>query len=142
MNFFKRLNAYLRLREAVRQANEAWQRTGKRHYVMPTMDRSRKLIIMDRQNFRRLKRKGYIDNSAAISDMIAESFYFTPCTAYGDGYLSDRDRRRKTVNYYSWVEAEYKAAREERRLKRRKRIEQKKRMIADFLKKILKIKEK
>lgn len=142
MNVFKRLNAYLRLREAVRQANEAWQRTGKRYYVMPTFDRSRRLIVMDRQNFRKLKRKRYINNSAAISDMIEESFYFTPCTAQGDGYLSDKDRRRKVINHYSWVEAEYKAARDERRQKRRKKIEQKKKMIADFLKKSLKIKDK
>lgn len=121
MNVFRKLNAYLRLREAVNQADAAWQRSRKRYYVLPSTDGSRRLIVMDRQNFRALKRKGYIDRSAAMPDLAVESFYFTP-TGNGTGCLSDADRRHKAAQYYSWVDAELRVAKEKRIAARKKRI--------------------
>ena len=114
MNVLRKLNAYLRLREAVNQADAAWQRNRKRYYVLPSTDGSRLLIVMDRQNFRVLKRKGYIDRSASMPDLAVESFYFTP-SGNGTGCLSDADRRHKAAQYYSWVEAELRVAKEKRR---------------------------
>lgn len=35
MNIFKRISASLRLREAIRQADEKHKETGERYYVMP-----------------------------------------------------------------------------------------------------------
>ncbi len=99
MNIFRQFFAYLRLREAVRKADEAWRRTGRRHYVLPGSNRS--LIVMDRDNFRILRRKGYIPQKAVIHDAVAESFYFTPHRD-GSGRLSGKDRSMKVRQYFSW----------------------------------------
>lgn len=103
MNIFQQFFAYLRLREAVRKADEAWRRTRKRHYVLPGANRS--LIVMDRANFRILKRKGYISQKAFAHDAMLESFYFTP-HGDGSGWLSEKDRRRKVRQYFSWYSAQ------------------------------------
>ncbi len=99
MNIFKRFFAYLRLREAVRKADEAFRLTGRRHYVLPGQGRT--LIVMDRKNFRILRRKGYIPKEAAIIDATLESFYFTP-HADGSGRLSPSARPPNVQQYFSW----------------------------------------
>lgn len=114
MNIFQQFFAYLRLREAVRKADEAYQKTGKRHYVMPSFGGDRKLLVIDRSNFRILKRKGYITYKALVHDMMLESFYFTPHRD-GSGWLTDKDRRRKVRQYFSWYTAEIKAAKERKK---------------------------
>ena len=124
MNIFKLIDraillsneffAYLRLREAVRKADEADRKTGKRHYVLPSFGGDRKLIVIDRSNFRIIKRKGYIDNKALVRDMILESFYFTPHRD-GSGWITDEDRRKKIRQYFSWFAAETKAAKERKK---------------------------
>lgn len=124
MNIFKLIDraillsneffAYLRLREAVRKADEAYRKTGKRHYVLPSFGGDRKLIVIDRSNFRIIKRKGYIDNKALVRDMILESFYFTPHRD-GSGWITDEDRRKKIRQYFSWFAAETKAAKERKK---------------------------
>lgn len=114
MNIFQQFFAYLRLREAVRKADEAYQKTGKRHYVMPSFGGDRKLLVIDRSNFRILKRKGYIASKALVHDMMLESFYFTPHRD-GSGWLTDKDRRRKVRQYFSWYTAEIKAAKERKK---------------------------
>ena len=111
MNIFQIFFAYLRLREAVRKADEAYRTTGIRHYVMPSFGGDRKLLVMDRSNFRILKRKGYITHKALVHDMMLESFYFTPYRD-GSGWLSEKDRRKKVRQYFSWYAAEIKAAKE------------------------------
>ena len=58
MNIFRKIRASLRLREAVRQADEKHKETGERYYVMPAGGKKGQLIIMDRKNFRKLKQKG------------------------------------------------------------------------------------
>ena len=57
MNIFRKIRASLRLREAVRQADEKHKETGERYYVMPAGGKKGQLIIMDRKNFRKLKQK-------------------------------------------------------------------------------------
>ncbi len=99
MNPFKKLFAWLRLQEAIRKADNAWKQTNKRHYVLPGTGRS--LLIMDRKNFRLLKRKGYIPNKASTRDADLESFYFTP-HADGSNALSDYDKKLKVEQYYRW----------------------------------------
>ncbi len=122
MNVFQNLFAYLRLYSAVRKADDAYQRTGKRHYVMPSYGDNCELIVMDRSNFRILKRKGYINNKALVHDMILESFYFTPhCN--GSGWLTEKDRRNKIRQYFSWYAAEIKAAKERKKAAKRKKRE-------------------
>lgn len=125
MNIFQQIFAYLRLREAVRKADEAYNQTGKRYYVMPSFGGDRKLLIMDRTNFRILKRKGYISDKALVHDMMIESFYFTPHRD-GSGWLSEKDRRKKVRQYFSWYAAETKAAQERKKMAKKWKKEEKK----------------
>ena len=117
MNIFQQFFAYLRLREAVRKADEAYSRTGKRHYVLPGTNRQ--LIVMDRKNFRILKRKGYISQKAIAHDAMMESFYFTP-HADGSGRLSESGRRHKVQRYFSWYAAQLKAQKKNGKIQRQK----------------------
>ena len=112
--------AYLRLREAVRKADEAYKQTGKRYYVMPSFGGDRKLLVMDRANFRILKRKGYITDKALVHDMMIESFYFTPHRD-GSGWLSEKDRHKKVRQYFSWYAAETKAAKERKKMAKKRK---------------------
>lgn len=106
MNIFQRISATLRLREAIKLADKAYAETGKRHYVMPSYGSGgKKLVVMDRFNFRRLKLKHYVNHQARISDLVRESFYFTPYRN-GDQYLSESDRKKKAEQYFAWADAE------------------------------------
>lgn len=115
MNIFRRFKSSLRLREAIKMANKAHQQTGQRYYVMPQHGScGQKLIVMDRQNFRRLKMKHYITHDARVFDLVRECFY---CTSYanGDQYLSEADRKKKAQQYFAWVEADRKATKQKRK---------------------------
>lgn len=118
MNLFQQFFAYLRLREAVRKADEAYRNTHERHYVMPGSNRT--LIIMDRKNFRILKRKGYIPTKAVTQDAVLESFYFTPFRD-GSGWIKESDRRKKVVQYFSWYQAQLQAEKDRIKAEKRKR---------------------
>lgn len=107
MNLFKRLKASLMLREAVKKADEAYQASGKRHYVLPAGGVKPELVVMDRANFRKLKQKKYITHKAMVFDLVRESFYFTPY-ANGSGLLTERDRRKKTAMYFQWYQSKTK----------------------------------
>ena len=91
------------MREAVRQAEDAYQKTGKRHYVMP-YGYSKKLVIMDRHNFRKLKQKGYITYKAFVRDLELECFYFTPYRD-GRGAITPDARQKKREQYFRWYAA-------------------------------------
>ena len=101
MNVFQKWKASLRLREAVKKAEDAHSQTGERYYVMPLSGSKGKLIIMDRFNFRKLKQKGYITHKSHVRDLEREGFYFT---AYRNGTcgivpeVEDLKRRQ----YYHW----------------------------------------
>ena len=118
MNIFRKFKASLRLREAIKMADKAHSQTGKRYYVMPQHNSGgKRLIVMDRYNFRRLKLKHYIHNEASVFDLIRECFY---CTPYRNGnqYLAPEDRKKKVIQYFAWVEADRQAT-------KRRRINQK-----------------
>ena len=104
----------LRLREAIKMADNAHRTTGQRYYVMPQHGSGgKKLIVMDRTNFRRLKMKRYIHHRAHVADLVRECFY---CTSYRDGnqYLAPDDRKKKVVQYFDWVESDRKAVKNSR----------------------------
>ena len=104
MNFFVRLKASLRLREAIRMADKAHLKTGNRYYVLPQYNSGgKKLVVMDRQNFRRMKLKHYINHDVKVFDLVRECFY---CTGYRNGshYLSPSVRNKKVKQYFDWVE--------------------------------------
>lgn len=102
MNIFKKIKATLRLNEAVRQADKAHAENGSRYYVMPTSGTSGQLVIMDRNNFRKLKHKGYISYRAFVGDLERECFYCTPYRN-GTGVLSSAVVALKRKQYFSWV---------------------------------------
>ena len=95
------LRDYLRYREAVEIADAAHEKDSDRYYVMPSMDG--KLIIVDRKNFRLLKRKGYISKTATMGSTITECFYFTPNIQRIP--ISEEWRRKKYDQYKKWCKA-------------------------------------
>lgn len=106
MNIFRKFKASLRLREAIKMADKAHSQSGQRYYVMPQHHSGgKKLIVMDRYNFRRLKMKHYIHRDARVYDLVRECFY---CTGYSNGsqFLSPEDRKKKVIQYLAWVEAD------------------------------------
>lgn len=78
MNIFKRFFAFLRYYSAVTKAQVAAAANGgARHFVIPAQAGSRRLLVLDRKNFRALKRKHYIPQNATMADVLRECFYFT-----------------------------------------------------------------
>lgn len=76
MNIFKKIKAEIVYSLAVRKADNAHSENGERYYVMPSEDG--RLVVVDRRNFRVLKRKNYIPKDASVADMQRECFYCTP----------------------------------------------------------------
>lgn len=120
MNILQKFFASLRLREAIKMADKTHRQTGQRYYVMPQHHSGgRKLIVMDRYNFRRLKMKHYIHRDARVFDLVRECFY---CTGYRDGNqaLAPADRKKKVNQYFAWVEADRRATKHPKKPKKAK----------------------
>ena len=100
MNIFKKFRAYLRFREAVRQADAAHKKSHQRFYVLP--DNRGNLIIMDRRNFRLMRRKRYISRAASVPELSFKSIYFTP-NAKGEGGVPQEDIKTKFASYVSYL---------------------------------------
>lgn len=100
MNVFKKLRAYLRFKEAVKQADEAYQKHNHRFYVLP--DHNGNLIIMDRRNFRILRRKKYISRLATVPELSFNSVYHTP-DAKGEGGIATDDLKMKFREYVTYL---------------------------------------
>jgi hypothetical protein len=101
MNIFH-FKDYLRFREAVKMADEAYSKTGQRHYVMYNSNGG--LIVLDRKNFRIMKQKHYIGKDVTIDQLARECFYYTP---YGNGTaaLDPQVADTKRKNYYAYCDA-------------------------------------
>lgn len=97
--------ANLRLREAIRIAEQAHARSGQRFFVMPRVGSRGKLVVFDRSNFRTLRRKGYLPQEARMADVMRECFYFTPCRG-GAGGMNPADAAVKRAMYFRWVSSE------------------------------------
>lgn len=124
MNVFQRLKATLRLREAVKKATEAYEKTGDRFYVMPASQNNCKLLIMNRYNFRKFKQKGYISRKASVRDMEIESFYFTPYRN-GSGEINPIVIDLKRNQYMEWYNNCLKEQKRKRKEKRKCKKEKK-----------------
>lgn len=80
--FFIVQQASIRLWVASKKADMAYNKAmsdnarDKRFYVMP--DANNKLIIMNRSQFRKLKKYNYMSNDVLIKHLLQECFYFTP----------------------------------------------------------------
>jgi len=111
---------YLRYREAVRKADQQHQETGERYYVLPMYGTDKpKLFITDRQNFKVLKRKHYINKDAKVVDLINESFYFT---AYrnGNGFLDAKGKRIKRLVYFTYCANTRNLHKQQKKLRKQK----------------------
>lgn len=115
MNPIKKLKARLTLERAVKMADEAYARTSERYYVMPSMDG--KLVVMNRQDLKLLKRKGYVGKFATVEQIAREAFYFTPYRN-GDGAMTRDDISDRKKLYYFWCAANDAKDKERRRLVR------------------------
>ena len=75
MNWFSYWLANVKWKYAVHLADKAHKNTNERYFVMPY---KKKLIILNRKQFRRLKDKRFMYRGVYVKDVIKECFYFTP----------------------------------------------------------------
>jgi len=115
MNIIAKLLATHRLKKAIAMADDAYRAHPQRYYVMPTTDG--RLIIVDRKNFRLLKRKRYISDTATVNDLLRECFYCTP-KASGDGAMSLFVQKKKWEIYYRWYDVHRRMSKMRRRRKK------------------------
>lgn len=99
MNIFKKIFASLRFREAIEKAENAYRTTGNRHYVIPAPSK-KKLLVVDRSNFRTLKRKHYINQKRTCDELLRDCFYCTPDR--GGRQIADTFLKIKENQFYDW----------------------------------------
>lgn len=75
MKIIKKLKARIAFTLAVRRAEDAHAKDSDRYFVLPSGDG--KLVIVDKMNFKRLKRKHYVGRNQTPSRLIDECFYYT-----------------------------------------------------------------
>lgn len=129
MNIFVKFKAYLRFKEAMRQADEKLVTTGRRHYVL--YGKFCDLVVTDRVNFRRLRMKHYITNtSAKMADVAKECLYHTSY-ANGNGAMDEDKLAMRWDEYYAWYEVErWRKAMHNKEQRRKRRQLRKKRRDA------------
>ena len=94
--------ASLNLWLAIRKANKAYalaemnNQKDKRYYVMP--DENDKLIVLCRDEFRKLKKYKRMDEKARVVHLIRESFYYTPYSG-GDKAIDPAVKKQKRLMY-------------------------------------------
>lgn len=102
MNIVKKIKAYLQFRQAVRMAEEAHAENGTRYYIMPSVQKGKPvLIIINKKNFKGLKRKGYIPREASMPNLTRECFYFTERFSSDDAMHPDV-AKQKREEFYKW----------------------------------------
>lgn len=82
-------------------AEKAHQEHNSRYFVLPNAEGKVRLIVTDRDNFRGLKQKGYVDASVKMDDVKRRAFYYT-ADAADKGSMSEQSRRSKQLEYYEW----------------------------------------
>lgn len=112
INWYRYLRDYLRLRNAIQTADEQHAKDGDCYFVMPSTDGT--LLIMDRKNFKGLKRKHYIGQNVTLNDLKRECFYRTSY-AGGRDPLSADDRQAKANSYYAWASFQHKIKKNKKR---------------------------
>lgn len=126
MNIFIKFKAYLRFKEAIRQAEEKLKSTGQRHYVL--RGRFCELVVTDRKNYRGMRMKHYIsDAEAKIADVVERCLYHT---SYRDGVgaMSVEELDKRMNKYYDWYESARREKRIYKRQQRKKRREMRKKI--------------
>ena len=75
MKIIKKLKARIAFTLAVRKAEDAHAKDSDRYYVLPSGDG--KLVVIDRMNFKKLRRKHYVGKKHTPSRLVDECFYYT-----------------------------------------------------------------
>ncbi len=101
MNIFKLLKAKLRYRAAKQLADKAHLADGNRYYILPMQGKDKKLIVVNRYNFRKLKLKHYLPERINIRDLESACFYSTPY-ANGTKSLLEKEIAAKYRRYLKW----------------------------------------
>ena len=118
MNIFIRFYAYLQYRDAVRKAEKAYAKNNRRYYVMPNAKGKVKLIVTDRNNFRRLRQKHYISQGIKMVDVKRYCFFYTGVKVNTDE-ISESEMNVRLNRYFAWYDARRQRARQLRKQKRR-----------------------
>ena len=100
VNLIKRIKSELQFKKAVDEAEKAHEKNGGRFYVLP--NKNGKLLVLDRTNFRILKRKGYIKSNYNMNDVKRISFYYTS-GQINDNMISDEEAALRKSFFLSWA---------------------------------------
>ena len=92
----------LQFREAIDKAEKAHIKYGPRYYVLPSADG--KLVVVDRKNYRILRRKHYIPQNNKMQDALDGCFYHT-AHRNGNGLIPENVRRIKEEQYFMFKES-------------------------------------
>ena len=95
---FYKLRATIAYENAVRNAEEQLASTGDRTYVIKS---GSKLLLINRKNFRKMKKRGIIKKTATILDLQQNCYY---CTSYVNGKDQMPDevvkiKKKQCINY-------------------------------------------
>lgn len=115
------LKSRIQFNMAKRQAEEQHARTNERFYVIPS--EKGKLVIMDRKNFRMLKRKKYFSQQMSTTNLMLQSYYYTPDRAGKNGMTPESVKARKEA-FSLWKEKLYRQRKRDKK-KRVSKIPQK-----------------
>lgn len=92
---------------AVRKADDAFDRSKQRHYVVLQTDGE--LVIINRDSFRQLKKEKRFPDNVTIKTLEEECLYHTPYIN-GTGIMPEDRMKKKLERYLRWCKAnrEYK----------------------------------
>lgn len=99
MKIVIKLKAKIAFIKAVRLAEDSHAKDGDRYYILPSGDG--KLVVVDKMNFKRLRRKHYIGKNYTPSRLVDECFYYT--ANYHEGGMCDETRRKMMKSYVKWI---------------------------------------
>lgn len=103
MKIIRKFIALYQLRKATKRAFMAYLKNNHRYFVMPSAGLDGELIILDRNNFCKLRDCGYIDKDISVRDLMNRSFFYTP-KANGKDALPEFGAKAKTKSFLIWKE--------------------------------------
>lgn len=97
---------------AVKKAENEHEKNKSRYYVIPA--ESGKLIVLDRQNFRLLKKKKYFSNNISTTNLLYQSYYYTADRS-GKGEMPKNRMLGKKKDFVLWKEKMYRKRKRDRK---------------------------
>lgn len=75
MNIYRKIKALLTFNYAINKANDAAKRSNRKYYAL--FSKTGEVLVLSRKDFRRLRRKGYLNENATMEDLKWRAFYST-----------------------------------------------------------------